>query len=687
MTSPTPDHTPSNTSRDMSSDMTIDSTGEQLMTVDHSLSTDSRSIDVDDSPEVEESIEAGAGLGWSRWGQGLRGWRRRPRPRRADWPMPGRPGSRPGSRGMAGAGGGRATSIAAPPEFLSTSVQACGLFPWIVGGASPVIGAPLGLNLLDGASTVCYDPISWFQASPRLCSTPSLFVLGLPHKGKSTAVAHMVTGMAAGGAVPLFLGDLKPDYAELTRRLGSDGTDYSGSTTGSGGGRRSQVITVTSGQGVWNPLRPGNMFQACARLLAAAATAAQDGDDARAGELRAAGLVVQAEAVTRQMLSIEALIHVSRGRAVGETEENGLAAALTLLNREFGLTVPPAPSSPQAPPPDAPAPSDTTGEGGAEGVVRQPLIADLVAIFEARRPQVEEAVYARGSEARYFAAIDPLLTSLKNLTSPTGKFGAVFARPTSEQMDLDAAAVCVDISRIRSNPDLLAAVLLATWAEGFAMVEARQALADAGLEKRSRYVLVLDEIWKSLAGARGMVDRVDELTRLNRTMGIANVMITHSIRDLQALDPADQVKAVGFVERSGALLIGALPRREFIRADAASAAVLTEVYAFTRAEIALVTSWADPQGDTGEGGGLGNFLLKVGNAPGTPFHVQLTSLEGLDVLNTNTRWTPEPATAPVTSTAQEAHAAPASGPAGPGAEEPGSADAVSGAGVGGPTGE
>lgn len=579
---------------------------------------------------------------------------------------------------MAGAGGGRATSIAAPPEFLSTSVQACGLFPWIVGGASPLIGAPLGLNLLDGASTVCFDPISWFQASPRLCSTPSLFVLGLPHKGKSTAIAHMVTGMAAGGAVPLFLGDLKPDYAELTRRLGSDGADC---TDGLGGGRRSQVITVTSGQGVWNPLRPGNMFQSCARLLAAAAAAAQDGDGGRAEELRAAGLVVQAEAVTRQMLSIEALIHVSRGRAVGETEENGLAAALTLLNREFGLTVPPAPS-------DTSAPSDTTGEGAAEGVVRQPLIADLVAIFEGRRPQVEEAVYARGSEARYFAAIDPLLTSLKNLTSPTGKFGAVFARPTSEQMDLDAAAVCVDISRIRSNPDLLAAVLLATWAEGFAMVEARQALADAGLEKRSRYVLVLDEIWKSLAGARGMVDRVDELTRLNRTMGIANVMITHSIRDLQALDPADQVKAVGFVERSGALLIGALPRREFIRADAASAAVLTEVYAFTRAEIALVTSWADPQGDTGEGGGLGNFLLKVGNAPGTPFHVQLTSLEGLDVLNTNTRWTPEPATPPATPPATStAQAAQASEPADPGAEDPGSADAVFGAGVGGLTGE
>jgi len=686
MTSHTPSHTPS----DMGSDMTSDSTGEQLMTGDRSTSAD-----VDDSPDVEESIEAGAGAGvgagtvlgrwvlgrWvlGRWvlgraerlGRG--GWKRRPRPRRVDWPVQGRPGS----RGMTGAGGGRATSIAAPPEFLSTSVQACGLFPWIVGGASPLIGAPLGLNLLDGASTVCFDPISWFQASPRLCSTPSLFVLGLPHKGKSTAIAHMVTGMAAGGAVPLFLGDLKPDYAELTRRLGADGSDgsdgsdcsdCSDSAAGSGGGRRSQVITVTSGQGVWNPLRPGNMFQACARLLGAAAAAGQDGHGGRAEELRAAGLVVQAEAVTRQMLSIEALIHVSRGRAVGETEENGLAAALTLLNREFGLTVPLAPS-------------DTTGEGAAEGVVRQPLIADLVAIFEARRPEVEEAVYARGSEARYFAAIDPLLTSLKNLTSPTGKFGAVFARPTSEQMDLDAAAVCVDISRIRSNPDLLAAVLLATWAEGFAMVEARQALADAGLEKRSRYVLVLDEIWKSLAGARGMVDRVDELTRLNRTMGIANVMITHSIRDLQALDPADQVKAVGFVERSGALMIGALPRREFIRADAASAAVLTEVYAFTRAEIALVTSWADPQGDTGEGGGLGNFLLKVGNAPGTPFHVQLTSLEGLDVLNTNTRWAPEPATSP----------APGPGttqPGGPdaGADDPGAADAVSGAGVGGPTG-
>jgi hypothetical protein len=52
--------------------------------------------------------------------------------------------------------------VEAPPEWRGTTVQVCGLFPFIVGGGSPTIGVPLGRNLLTGA-TVCCDPLAWFS--------------------------------------------------------------------------------------------------------------------------------------------------------------------------------------------------------------------------------------------------------------------------------------------------------------------------------------------------------------------------------------------------------------------------------------------------------------------------------------------------------------------------------------------
>ena len=175
---------------------------------------------------------------------------------------------RAGSKGVPGAGGGRAAILAMPPEFLATTVQACGMYPWAIGGSTPMIGVPMGTNLLN-SSTVCFDPIAWFTARPRLCDNPSIFVLGLPHKGKSTMVAHMLIGMAARGIRPLILGDLKPDYVQVVRELGG------------------QVIRLGRGQGRWNPLTPGNIFAAADHIEAAprALTRQPDFDEARCIEL------------------------------------------------------------------------------------------------------------------------------------------------------------------------------------------------------------------------------------------------------------------------------------------------------------------------------------------------------------------------------------------------------------------
>jgi hypothetical protein len=80
--------------------------------------------------------------------------------------------------------------------------------------------------------------------------------------------------------------------------------------------------------------------------------------------------------------------------------------------------------------------------------------------------------------------------------------------------------VVFDVSSIDDNEtDLQAAIMLACWSTGFGSIAVSNALADAGLEPRRHYVVVLDELWRVLRAGQGIVDRVDALTRLNRTRG------------------------------------------------------------------------------------------------------------------------------------------------------------------------
>ena len=123
------------------------------------------------------------------------------------------PERRPGPRGWAGVGGGKVSLIEAPPEWRATTVQVCGLWPWVVGSGTPMVGVPLGRHIFS-RGTVCSDPIHWFSRA-RLIGNPSVLVLGKPGLGKSTLVCRMCLGLEAFGYSTVVLGDLKPDYAEL----------------------------------------------------------------------------------------------------------------------------------------------------------------------------------------------------------------------------------------------------------------------------------------------------------------------------------------------------------------------------------------------------------------------------------------------------------------------------------------
>ena len=239
---------------------------------------------------------------------------------------------------------------------------------------------------------------------------------------------------------------------------------------------------------------------------------------------------------------------------------------------------------------------------------------------------------ARGDDARYRSTVDALHRSLLALLD--GPLGAVFARPTTERLRLDAPAVCIDVSGISaSDTALQAAALLACWSEGFGAVEAANALADAGKGQQRRFLAILDELWRVLRAGEGLVNQVDELTRLNRNQGVGQVMITHSVADLRALRAEeDREKARGFIERSGALICGGLPAQELRD--------LAGIVSFSRAEQELITSWSTPPGwgAAEDPPGLGNFVIKVGQRPGVPFHVELTEAELAGFNNTNRRW-------------------------------------------------
>ena len=475
---------------------------------------------------------------------------------------------RPPARGWTGRGGGSVTVVQPPDEWRATTVQACGLWPFAAGTGTPMIGVPLGRNMISGA-TLCCDPISWFQRA-GLISNPSAFVLGKPGLGKSTVVRRMALGLSAYGVLPLVLGDLKPDYVDLVQAIGG------------------QVVTLGRGRGHLNVLDPGEAVTAARRLTG----------DARSQLL--------ADAHGRRHAIVTALVTVMRKAPPTDREETVLDRALRVLDEKHD--------------------ADRLGA---------PTLRHLLEVLRAAPEDVRAAALDRGDRARYDDVTEDLEATLVGLTGG-GRLGRIFAEPTTTPMRRDVP-VAFDVSSIDdAQEDLQAAVLLACWSYGFGAVSVAHALAEAGLEPRRHYFVVLDELWRALRAGRGMVDRIDALTRLNRQRGVGMAMVTHTMSDLLALPgEEDRMKARGFVERSGMVICGGLP--------AAEMPMLNSAVALSRAEQELLTGWQDPPAwDPGHGAeaqppGRGKFLVKVGGRPGIPVQVALTGVER-ELNDTNRIW-------------------------------------------------
>jgi hypothetical protein len=365
--------------------------------------------------------------------------------------------------------------------------------------------------------------------------------------------------------------------------LGDLKPDYADLVTALGG----QVLGLGRGRGTLNPLDTGALGQAADKLSGAAQQR------------------LRSEIHGRQLHMVAALIGITRGatRPVTSDESTVLSAALRVL-----------------------------GARPSSGV---PVLADLIKVLEDGPDEVRNVVLSRGDEGRYRDAVDPLHRSLLGLLD--GALGDVFAHPTSTQIDLDAPAVCMDLSHVAATDEKLqAAALLATWAAGFGAIAGAQALADAGLAPQRNFFAVLDELWRVLRAGAGLIDRVDAITRLNRNDGFGSALCTHTLEDLNALpDDSDRAKARGLAERCAVQVVGGLPAKEI--------ADLRGIVAFSQEEASHVTKWSDPApwdnvaGEKAKPPGRGKFIIKAGQKPGIPCEVVLTPAE-IALNDTNKRW-------------------------------------------------
>ena len=231
-------------------------------------------------------------------------------------------------------------------------------------------------------------------------------------------------------------------YGVMPLVLGDLKPDYVDMVEALGG----QVISLGRGRGYLNVLDPGEATEAAQRLT---------------GSARAA---VLADAHGRRLTMVSALIAILRSQQPTDREETILDRALRILDDKHA------------------------------GV---PVLSDLLNVVREAPEELRIVALDRGDDARYRDITENLEASLIGLTTG-GRLGETFSRQTSNPMRRDKPVV-FDVSGIDdSEMELQAATLLACWSAGFGTVNVANALADAGLEPRRHYFVIMDELWRAL---------------------------------------------------------------------------------------------------------------------------------------------------------------------------------------------
>lgn len=128
--------------------------------------------------------------------------RREPVPPRRGWPRP---------------FAGRASRLPEIPVFRGSTGQMQGLYPWLYGQTMPPAGTYIGIDTQSGGSFSCH-PIEWLML--KLISNPNILITGVPGSGKSATIKLLAYRLMAYGVKAFVLGDIKNEYAALSRHLG-----------------------------------------------------------------------------------------------------------------------------------------------------------------------------------------------------------------------------------------------------------------------------------------------------------------------------------------------------------------------------------------------------------------------------------------------------------------------------------
>lgn len=494
-------------------------------------------------------------------------------------PPPAEQPKRPTQRGWLRRGGGYCGYVRPVPEWQGTTVQVCGLWPFGVHGSLPALGIPSGVHERTGAP-VCVDPLSWFEGG--ITTSPSAAIFGLNGLGKSSLCKRWITGWVDQGVVPIVASDVKPDYSRLISAVGG--------TVATAGAHDSAI----------------NVLDISASLAAADRLEHETADPVVGHRLAQR---IRAAAVDARNTVLAGLVAINRGTAnaqevgIRDWEKALIDQATLVLDQRFG-----------------------PGEA---------VLDDLVTVIEEGADELRAQVAESADPAEYTTFVKPFVRSLKALTS--GALGTTFAGRNTVDLDV-TRPLSIDISAIgKSNTTLKAAVMLACWARVMLDVETLHVLADGGLAERRRFAIVFEELWNVLGAAGGMVDRLDELSRLNRTYGTAVVWLFHSLTDFAKLRTAEERAAAnGLVERCGLLCIFGVPKKEL---DA-----IAGVVELTSGERSRLASWkadapVDPEtGRAGRPPGQGRYLLKTSARAGTPVRFDRSALE-VPLHDTNERWT------------------------------------------------
>ena len=471
-------------------------------------------------------------------------------------------------RGFTGRNSGFCAVQSGPPEWQTTTNLGCGFNPNVVGAAAPVVGTPLGRHVTTGAEVAC-DPLAWFREG--IIANPSCFVLSLPGLGKSTLIRKMLMGGVASGHIPIVAGDIKAEYVGFTQQVGG------------------QVIKIGHGFGHLNPLDVGALGRVIPLL-----EAHSDNPDVAAAVVKA-----KEQIHGRQVTMVSTLVSLGRGGPIKDFEAMLISAALREIYESEDIDW-----------------------------LNPPILQDLIDHIEQGSDDLRVKGRARTDE-QWDARIDALVLSLNSLLD--GQTGRIFSGQTTTPIEVDSPAVCIDVSAIdRGDSAMKAAVMMACWSNAFGAIEAAHMLADAGLAPQRYFSVTLDEMWQVLSSAPGMVSRVDELTRLNRTEATSLQMVTHTFKDLAALPTEEDRKtAMGFIERAGMVICGGLPTSELD--------ILSNQLEFSPAEAAMITSWsrgappkrARTRGARANPPGLGRFMIKPSKdgSPGIPVKTELFASE------------------------------------------------------------